>query len=233
MKRFRRRAVGASAIAAVTAALAMAIGASASYGYSEFQLETGGSAGITGSGGAVTLSSTSGNQVTCEKSSTTGGYEGATELTMIVTYSGCHAEGPEVSGACTNVTGKEEIKTTTLSAEPGEKIGGGSGVGVRFTNAKGEFAKFKCEQTPLGAEVAVTGELICENPNGGLSSPYSYTMEIVCAESASGHQKFKEIEVAGTSYKGQELTVPLFGLREESALAMTESMTFSKRIRQT
>lgn len=232
MKRFRRRAVGTGLIVAATAALVMAVGASASYGYSEFQVEGSGAA-ISGSGGTATLNSTSGDQVTCEKSSMVGEYEGDMELTTIVTYSGCHGEGPDVSGACTNVTGKEEIKTAELTVEPGEKLGGGSGVGVRFTQAKKELAKFKCEKTTLGSEVVVTGELVCENPNGGLSAPYSYTMEIVCAESAAGHQKFKEIEIGNTSYKSQELIVPLFGLRDESALATTENMTFSKRIRQT
>ncbi len=215
-----------------------AVAASSAFGASEFQVESGGTlkgTTIEGTGGVAKFETAKGEKIECEKSSSKGTVETATEAKVTVTYSGnCHATGSKVSGPCEN--GSKNIKTNELTISPGEKLGPGSSttnIGLRFTATV--LAKFKCEKTPLGAEVEVKGNLVCESvgKNVGPTSEYLETGEVVCSQSSAGVQKFTEIEIGTKKETKQELMASVFGISEKDAQTTTEKLKYNKKIRQT
>jgi len=231
----RLRVVG---LALVVVFAMSAMVASAAFGASEFQVESGHTlkgTTIKGTGGTAKFETEGGEKIECEKSSSNGEVEKATVAKVTVTYSGnCHATGSLVSGPCEN--GSKDIKTNALTISPGEKLGPGSSttnIGLRFTATV--LAKFKCETTPFGAEVEVKGNLVCESvgKNVGPSSEFLTTGEVVCTQSSAGIQKFTEIEIGTKKETKQELSASVFGISEKDAQTTTEKLTYSQKIRQT
>lgn len=223
--RSKKGVMGAGLMVVVAALLVMAVGASAAFARSEFKW-TKTPLSFTGKAGAVTLESESGAVVTCEKSSSVGDLGSATKLEMGVTYEG-NCKLVDTNGAI-----NESCPTTTtkeLVVEPGEKLGGGTKVGLYFKPASGDvIAEFHCGS----AEVKVMGSFACEStPIGTIVT----NLGVLCQKTGSGEQEFKTIEIDGKTVNAELKmeSTGIFKVVEKVALVSTETLTFSSEIEQT
>lgn len=216
----KRRPVGVGIVAAVVAMLAMSVGASAAFGYSEFKVNKTFPVAITGEGGQAQLVSGD-NVITCEHTASNWKLGSPTSITGSITYSGkCELKG-KISGSCT-----EPIQTEELTVQPGT-IGGGSDRGLLFTSSDGVVAKLTCDHISFKVE----GELVCESR--GFVGKLAAKGEFVCSEKKNeasepipGEQMFTTISVTGVEKLKQELTAGGVFTNEKVAEVMTEQLTF-------
>jgi hypothetical protein len=170
---------------------------------------------VTGTGGAGTLETIGGKKVTCTSDSSEG------EITppknaanVVVTYKGC-----ESAGVKCNTAGKAagEVVTNKVGGELVYVDAGKTKVGLLLKPATGtEFAKFECTAF---VKVTVTGEVI------GQAKPLNIeqnTGELVFKQT-KGVQEFRQIEGAGATHH-------LTSFGEESAIEVTENLTFAEKV---
>ncbi len=224
---------------ALVVVVALAAVASSAAFASEFKAAAGANpAGITftGKGGKATFETAGKATVTCENSESTGEVKGPLEAEVKITYLGkCTLAGAALgNGACTNVAGKEEIKTNALKIEPGTEVGNKKVrlLDVSAKAAGGALANFECQG---GVKIEVLKSVICENTKPTLGLKTSIACEKK-AGGAAGEQKFVKMErdtgVIVENFLEAEAKVGFIKLREKDSQTTTEEVTFNKEIEQ-
>jgi hypothetical protein len=221
---------------AVVAIIAMAVGASAAFGFSEFKFASGGKFpinfhGVNAIGGLATFTTEKGATIMCKDSLTNGAVESSTAAKFTATYTGdCLLQNtpPKVGeGACT-----EPIKTEELKAEPITLSNGNKrGLLIQPAKAGGIVAQFTCGSV----KVKVEGGVICEDePNTGKPAT---TGKVICSQgSKTGEQEFTSGEALGGTVSGISLTAEatdLFTFTEKDSQATKEEVSYSAAIEQT
>lgn len=211
------------AVVALVALLAMAVGASAAFGYSEFKTSGSFPVTITGKSGKITIESSGGNSLTCEKSAVTGSFTGSTSETAKLTLSGkC-----EINGAIHETC--PTLETKNLTGEPGENLGGlvvgkTTKDGILFTPSSGVIAEYICGSTTY----KFVGGFICETaPIGKMTTKG----KLVCEQTSAGKQEFTSIEIGGKALEASlkaESNLGVFKSNETLALSAEEELSFTK-----